>query len=302
MTDKIIEMFNAGRLKFSFEIWAAEVSEEDGVVVVDANPDNQLTAMAIVTTPAIPSAVALKLAAELDIHAFEDKVWRLLDSKFRMPINIIWMSLDYAVVYIPEGEHMLRIGYKLDNGELVETETYEVTFAPTEEVNDEMDKELNAEVTNVETPVVEEVATVAEEVANMNTVETAEEKNESAECGTPEEEKAEEEVAEAEPVNAEVDALRQELEQAKAKLAEYEAAEANARMAEKREAAKKYAEREHLDLNAESVKTAIENADYEALAAEVMAKPIDNKDNEAYRVVAEIKMESPFGNMFEKAN
>lgn len=321
-------MFNTGRLKFSFEIWASEVYEEDGVTVVDANPGNQLTAMAIVTTPAIPSAVALKLAAELDIHAYEDKIWRLLDMKFHELWHIVWMALDYAVIYLPECGHMLHVGYRLEDGELVETETYEVTFTPVEtEVTNEMDKVIEAEATNVVKPALEETTAIAEDIANMDTVtteETAAKEDTCGACGNPEdaacgdnkeaEVEAEAETAEVEndiddDIKNESDSdardleqMRRDLEQAQAELAQYKAAEAAAKMAEKREAARKYAEREHLDLNAESVKTAIENADYEALAAEVMAKPIDNKNNESYRVVAEMKIESPFGNMFEKAN
>ena len=95
--------------------------------------------------------------------------------------------------------------------------------------------------------------------------------------------------------------MRRELERVNAELARYKAAEEAAKMAEKRAAAKKYAEREHLNLEAEDVKAAIDNADYEALAAAVMAKPVDDKNEEAYRVTAEIKL-SPYGNMFEKAN
>ena len=315
-------MYNTGRLKFSFEIWASEVREEDGIIVVDANPGNQLTAMAIVTTPAIPSAVALKLAAELDIHAFEDRVWRLLDRTFMGCWHVVWMGLDYAVVYLTECEHMIRIGYRLEDGELVETEKYEVTFAPVEtEVTNEMDKVINAEATNVVKPALEETTAIAEEITNMDTVTTEDTPEAAAKdetcgaCGNPEDaacgDNKEAEVEndidddikdESDSDARDLEQMRRDLEQAQAELAQYKAAEAKAKLAERQNAARKYAEREHLDLNAESVKTAIENADYEALAAEVMAKPINNKDNETSRVMADIKIESPFGNMFEKAN
>ena len=52
VTEKIVEMFRQNKLKFSFEIWASDIREEDGVIVVDAAEGNRLTAMAIVTTPA----------------------------------------------------------------------------------------------------------------------------------------------------------------------------------------------------------------------------------------------------------
>lgn len=305
VTDKIIEMYNAGRLKFSFEIWASELREEDGVTVVDAAPGNRLTAMAIVTTPALPAAVAIGLAAEVDINAFRDKVWRLLDRKFPMTrFDIIWMGLEYAVVYISDSGKMYHVGYRMDGNELVETEAYEVTFARVEEV-DNMDNNLEAAVdTNVEEMKTEVEAVQETDAAcdkEEKQAETIEVKAEVENAEAVEAEVTEEEQnVEAEDA-AKTEELQRELDAVKAELAAYKEAEAKAQLAEKQSAARKYAEREGLNLEAESVKTAIENADYEALAAEVMAKPAENKNEESYRVVAEMKIESPYGNMFEKA-
>lgn len=315
VTDKIIEMFNTNRLKFSFEIWASEVYEEDGVTVVDAAPGNRLTAMAIVTTPALPAAVALNLAAEVDIDAFRGKVYDLLWTKYPSECwNVVWMGLDYAVIYFSEHGNMVRIAYRMDGDKLVETEEYEVGFARIDEVSDNMNITLaTAEVTNVETPDVNEVSAVADAVINTDTVETPAVETETAACGDPENAACDDKTAEVEndiddDIKDESDddahdleEMRRELERVNAELARYKAAEEAAKMAEKRAAAKKYAEREHLNLEAEDVKAAIDNADYEALAAAVMAKPADDKNEEAYRVTAEIKL-SPYGNMFEKAN
>lgn len=315
VTDKIIEMYNTNRLKFSFEIWASEVYEEDGVTVVDAAPGNRLTAMAIVTTPALPAAVALNLAAEVDIDAFRGKVYDLLWAKYPIECwNVVWMGLDYAVIYFPEHGNMVRIAYRMDGDKLVETEEYEVAFERVE-VKNNMDVTLEtAEVTNVETPDVNEVSAVAEAVINTDTVEAPAVETETAACGDPEDaacdDKQTAEVEndidddikdESDDDAHDLEEMRRELERVNAELAQYKAAEEAAKMAEKRAAAKKYAEREHLNLEAEDVKAAIENADYEALAAAVMAKPVDDKNEEAYRVTAEIKL-SPYGNMFEKAN
>lgn len=325
VTDKIIQMYNTGRLKFSFEIWASEIHEEDGVTVVDANPGNQLTAMAIVTTPALPAAVAIGLAADVDIEAFRCKVWHLLDQKFGMDRwQIVWMGLEYAVLYFYDKGNMLRVEYKMDGDELVSTDVYEVTFSKVEEVNEDMDK-LNAEATNVATPAIEETTATADAVLNMNTVRPEEgEGNTSAECGLNPEDAAcdnREAAACGDDQRAEIEndidddlkdesnddaedleEMRRELETVKAELAAYKKAEEDAKLAEKKENARRYAEREGLDLNAEAVKAAIENADYEALAAEVMAKPIAKGNDETTRIVAEMKIDSPFGNMFEKCN
>lgn len=313
VTDKIIQMYNTGRLKFSFEIWASELYEEDGVTVVDAAPGNRLTAMAIVTTPALPAAVALNLAAEVDIDAFEHKVKKLLERKFGEDHwSIVWMGLEYTVVYFSDHGNMVKVAYRIDGDELIETESYEVRF---DEVTKEMDNpnvEV-AETTNVETPAVEETTAMADAVLNTDTVaeaaveeETPCAETEAAACG--DEEKAEVENDIDDDIKNESDSdahdleeMRLELERVNAELARYKAAEAEAKLAEKRAAARKYAEREHLNLEAENVKAAIENADYEALAAAVMEKPVENKDEESYRVVAEMNV-SPYGNMFDKAN
>ena len=216
---------------------------------------------------------------------------------------------------LPACGHFMRIDYHMEGNELVSTGVCEVEF---KEVTNEMDMNLEAAATNVETPAIEETTAIADSVATLDTVEPAvegaEEDKSCAECGNPEDgacdepEKAaiendiDDDLKDMSDDDAEdLEEMRRELEQAKAELAQYKEAEEKAKLAEKREAARKYAEREHLNLESESVKTAIENADYEALAAEVMAKPVENKDEETYRVVAEMSV-SPFGNMFDKAN
>lgn len=279
--------------------------------------------MAIVTTPALPAAVAIGLAAEVDIDAFREKVWHLLDQKFMGTYwHIVWMGLDYAVVYTDADGKMLHIGYKMDGNELVETDTYEVAFTRVEEVKTDMNEVIEAAAnTNVETPNVEEVAAVADAVIDTNTVEeqpnaenAAEEPVEAA-CGDEKPETAEIENEIDDDIKNESDSdahdveeardddirvLREQVAELQAQLATYREAEARAQIAEKQAAARKYAEREGLNLEAENVKAAIENADYEALAAEVMAKPVEKNENESYRVVAEMKI-SPYGNMFDKA-
>lgn len=321
VTNKIIEMYNMGRLKFSFEIWASELYEENGVTVVDAAPGNRLTAMAIVTTPAIPSAVALKLAAEVDIDAFMWKVYDLVEETFRgRCTHCLFTGLEYAVVYLPDTGKMMRIDYQMDGEELKATDMYEVVFA--REV-DNMDEKLEAAAnTNVETPAVEEVSNLAEEVANTNTV-AQDATAEDAACGDGDKEagacgdekraevendidddiknESESDAHDLEEMRREVDTLNAELANLRAELEKYHAAEEQAKLDAKRTEARKYAQREGLDLEAEAVKAAIENADYEALAAEVMAKPESNTNTETYRVVAEMNV-NPYGTMFERVN
>ena len=57
-------MYQAGTLAFSFEIQVSEITEADGVAVIDAAEGNELIGMAVVSTPAYPEATALALVAE----------------------------------------------------------------------------------------------------------------------------------------------------------------------------------------------------------------------------------------------
>lgn len=304
VTNKIIDMYNKGQLKFSFEIWASELRDEDGVTVVDAANGNRLTAMAIVTTPAIPAAVALGLAADLDIEAYEHKVYNLLQETFRRSEHswrVIFMTVNYAVAAFDDGT-MIRVDYIADGANFVKTDEYEVAFEKVNEVNEEMDQENKPVEVVVETPAVFEAEAEAPVTTEPEAVEAAveNEQTETVETTQPEAVQAEEAQSEAQD-DSEAERLKAELAEAKAELERYREAEKAAQMAEKQAAARKYAEREGLNLESDSVKAAIENADYEALAAEVMAKPEENKEIETYGMYAEIKT-SPYGNMFDKAN
>ena len=54
-------MYQAGTLAFSFEIQVSEITEADGVAMIDAAEGNELIGMAVVSTPAYPEATALAL-------------------------------------------------------------------------------------------------------------------------------------------------------------------------------------------------------------------------------------------------
>ena len=64
LCETILSMYQAGTLSFSFEILASEMTETDGVMVIDAAEGNELIGMAVVSTPAYPEATALALVAE----------------------------------------------------------------------------------------------------------------------------------------------------------------------------------------------------------------------------------------------
>lgn len=64
LCDTLLRMYQAGTLAFSFEIQVSEITEADGVAVIDAAEGNELIGMAVVSTPAYPEATALALVAE----------------------------------------------------------------------------------------------------------------------------------------------------------------------------------------------------------------------------------------------
>lgn len=62
IVSRLMALQERGELKFSYEIRTCDVVELDGVKYVTGSPDNILEGVAIVTTPAIPEAVALMVA------------------------------------------------------------------------------------------------------------------------------------------------------------------------------------------------------------------------------------------------
>lgn len=58
------ELYNQGKLLFSFEISCRNYRREDGIIVIDADERNFLEGAAIVSDPACPEAAALQLVAE----------------------------------------------------------------------------------------------------------------------------------------------------------------------------------------------------------------------------------------------
>lgn len=63
--EAIASLFAQNKLKFSFEIACSHMTQlEDNTIVIDAGEGNTLTALAVVSTPACPNAVAMNLVAE----------------------------------------------------------------------------------------------------------------------------------------------------------------------------------------------------------------------------------------------
>ena len=85
LCETILCMYEAGTLSFSFEIMASDVSERDGVMVIDAAEGNELIGMAIVSVPAYPEATALQLVAERqEEHEMDETVKKLAETEARL--------------------------------------------------------------------------------------------------------------------------------------------------------------------------------------------------------------------------
>lgn len=65
--EAIASLFAQNKLKFSFEIACSTMAQlDDGTVQIDAAEGNYITSLAVVSTPACPSAVAMQLVAETE--------------------------------------------------------------------------------------------------------------------------------------------------------------------------------------------------------------------------------------------
>lgn len=309
VTAAIQELYDEGALKFSFEIRAAHAEEIDGVTVVDAAEGNRLTAMAVVTTPAYPSAKALDLAAELDLSALRMKVWEALNAQMpNVYYDILQMGADWVYLYLPETGKMLRMEFQIGESDITVTDIFEVRFERAE-VNDAMnDEKLNQEQA-AEQEMAAEEAQVKESEAEATETQTAEVENEgdSAESivseEDPKEDEKEDNKDEEEEKPDETAELKAELERVRAELQTMQEAQKREKeakeLAEKQGKIRAFAERIGLDLSAEAVRAACEQVNYEALAAEVPEKKAETQGNVQHTLSAEMKL-SPYGNMFDK--
>lgn len=280
---RLAELYELGRLNVSVELSynPEHTFMKDGVLFIDANEDNALTGLAVVSTPACPDATALDMVASVADDSEE----------------IVAESEEHASER-GENEPMEK-----EKNLTAEVEEQEVAQAEVEEKSEAVAEEQTEAVAEAEETVAEEQTVVAEDVDT--------EENPEEEEKEPEEEET---MAETQEANAEVlehsvdthesvenwggepvhvieyreriietmeDAgnVIAELEQQIAELndikVKYEAmvAEANAKaLAEKQEKAKAFAEKQGLDVNETAVAEAIEKLDYTKIAELTMAQ------------------------------
>lgn len=229
--EAIEELYANDALHFSFEISAGYLMENNGVTIVDAHPDNELTAMAIVSVPAYPESTALDLVAEAQIDfnemfasarfvlaemdletvriRFYELLYELLKEK-AWDLRVLIFGVDFVILYDVVGGKSYRAEYFIDNEDFVMKDFYEIDYVRSggsETMEDKMNVAEVAEVEAVEVQAEEqteevvqaeaEVEASTEEVVAEAEVETAEEADTvevQAEEVSAEEEKPEEEL------------------------------------------------------------------------------------------------------------
>lgn len=241
--DAVLELYRLGMLNFSCEIkyvYPSGVIRVGDVMYIDANPQNVLTGMCVVTHPAFDEATALDLVAE-----------QTDDKEVSQPM---------------ENENMQTVA------EEVKPEAAEVANAETE-VN------VNAADANAETAeatAAEANAEVATAEDNPIVPEEPEEQPEVHEEPDDEDEltRAMNQISEQQDRICELEAQLATLNQLQAELEALRAEKAALELAERVGKARLFAEKSGLDLNAEKVAEAVNSANFELLAEmNLEAKP-----------------------------
>lgn len=232
VVEAIKELYAEGNLNFSFEIEAGSFEElPDGTILIDAADDNDLMAMAVVSTPAYPEAKAISLVASKNEAEKEEKTEGEPMNKDAVQPDVIETEVISTLTVAAE-----------ENAEAVEAEAEEA-----EKKEDECGAEVAESAEAAEVAEVTESAEVEAEV----TVEAEAEAESTVEAEVEAEVQAEADAEANTEVNAEVNA-QVETEAAEAEVAETETAETEVAETEKAEAA------EANDVTAESVVVEVE--------------------------------------------
>lgn len=318
--EAIEELYANDALHFSFEISAGSLIEVDGVTVVDAHPDNELTAMAIVSVPAYPESTALDLvaeaqvdpnemfsaahfvSAEMDMETVRIRFHQLLCELLKeraWDLRVLVFGVDAVILYDVIGGKSYKAEYLIDGEDFVLKDFYEIDYVRSGG-SENMENQMNiAEVVEPETVEVKaeeqteemiqsEVEVVAEEMTTEEVVEVAEQleaehiETVQAEEAVDEEDEPEDKVEEEPEKEDEKDELAEALNENASLKAEIE--ELKAYKAEL-DAIREREAQEKLNSKKASLK---EYASAEGLDVEneIIAEAIDNLNYEA--LVAEV--------------
>lgn len=158
--DMLARMYESGRLHVSFEIMASNCTQDGEVVVIDASPENNLLAMAIVSCPAYEDSNALLMVAgkeEVDgepngeqiqaVSAAEDGEGETMENEKMIPEEQVEVQPEEVKTEEPKPEQA---------EEIQPTETEEPKEEEQPEQKPEGEPEKEEPETEEETPAVEE--------------------------------------------------------------------------------------------------------------------------------------------------
>lgn len=275
---RLAELYDLGMLSVSFEVRynPEHTVTKDGVLFIDANEDNALTGIALVSVPACEDACALDMVAEVadgsEVVAESEEQAERGETEPMEKENLTAEVTEETVV----AEEQTPVEAVAETEEVHETVAEEQTVVA-EEQDEQKDPEEEKET-------VAEVQEAAAEVIE-HSVDTHESVEECPYSGRPVHvieyhERIIETMEDAGNLIAELDAKVAELEEIKGK---YDAmiAEAQAKaLAEKKEQAKAFAEKQGLDVNETAVAEAIDHLDYTKIAELTMAQVQEGKPAE----------------------
>lgn len=245
----VMRLFEMGKLNFSFEIRYVKDAtvEKDGVCYVDANENNALTGVAIVSVPAYKESVALNLVAEqveTEAEGVETE-----------------MTLEEAMAALAQKDEEIAAKDQIIAERDAKIAEMEASAAVAEK-----ETEVEEAVSECEEPVEKEEATAENEEQKDEVVAECEEKDEAVAEDIPANEEKE---ACAEVVDEKMAQMEAELNELRAAKAELDAIKAEMAAKEKVAAqatAKSFAEQQGLDCEDEKVMKAIAELDYKAIA------------------------------------
>ena len=279
--EKIVELYDANKLNFSFEIsyMPDAVQKEDGVLYIQADEHNMLTGLAIVSVPAYEEAVALSLVAE-DESAQSDAAEEGVETMNQDEKTIVAEEAVEETVVAEEAVAEEAVAEEPVAEAAVEEEVSTVVAEEAPEA-----EEVTAETAQAGFPQIESLAPVAEPVPEPTDPDIdAAHAAVAAECA-----KLRAEIARLE---AEIASLQADHEELEAIRAERRAQE----LLNRQNNARFFAEKQGLDVELEEVANAIAEVNYEKLANLAMESAKETAVAETYVASAPMNIETEKSN------
>ena len=282
---RLAELYDLGMLSVSFEVRynPEHTVTKDGVLFIDANEDNALTGIALVSVPACEDACALDMVAEVadgsEVVAESEEQAERGETEPMEKENLTAEVTEETVV----AEEQTQVEAVAETEEVHETVDEEQTVVA-EEQEEQKEPEDEQKDPEEEKETVAEVQEASAEVIE-HSVDTHESVEECPYSGKPVHvieyhERIIETMEDAGNLIAELDAKVAELEEIKGKYDAMIAEEQAKALAEKKEQAKAFAEKQGLDVSETAVAEAIENLDYTKIAELTMAQAQEEKPAE----------------------